>query len=367
MKPHDTSVPNGVPPPEPAGPTEDRPKVSAATVAIVAVVIAATAAAIVIVVRRDPTGRSGRRLQEPFVYDAPKLVVRPDQIMGAEIARFDTRFAEPRGLSIGPDGRVYVVGDRAVRVFDGSGKLLDEHNVPGEPRCLAVATDGSLYLGLTDRVVVLDGGGKLAAEWTKIENGNITSIAVAADDVFVADVRHLIVLRYDRSGRLLGRIGGKDAERHVEGLLSPGGYLDVAVGPDGLLWVANPGRLRVEAYDFAGRCETIWGRAAEAGELEGFSGCCNPSHIAILPDGPWGPGGRFVTSEKGAEPIVKVYSRQGVLEGVVAAPEAFPKVTAGMDLAAGTDGRIYVLDPSVKAVRVFAPKGGWDGPEVESP
>jgi hypothetical protein len=90
-----------------------------------------------------------------------------------------------------------------------------------------------------------------------------------------------------------------------------------------------------------------WGRPAA--EIDGFCGCCNPTDFALLPDR------RFVTSEKGLA-RVKVYGAEGKFECVVAAPEVFAEDVVGLDLAADAQGRIYVLDPSAKAVRIFARK-----------
>ncbi|MBU4493955.1 MAG: hypothetical protein KJ874_01485, partial [Acidobacteria bacterium] len=92
---------------------------------------------------------------------------------------------------------------------------------------------------------------------------------------------------------------------------------------------------------------TSWGEASM--DIEGFCGCCNPSHFAVLPDG------SFVTSEKGI-PRVKIYDRLGRLASVVAGPDRFDEGTKGLDTAADADGRIYILDPSRKRVRIFSEK-----------
>jgi hypothetical protein len=81
-------------------------------------------------------------------------------------------------------------------------------------------------------------------------------------------------------------------------------------------------------------------------EIEGFCGCCNPSHFAFLEDG------SFVTSEKGIA-RVKVYNRLGDLVSVVAGPDQFKEGVEGLDLAIDSKQRIYVLDPLEKAIRVF--------------
>jgi hypothetical protein len=81
-------------------------------------------------------------------------------------------------------------------------------------------------------------------------------------------------------------------------------------------------------------------------QIEGFCGCCNPSHLAILADG------SFVTSEKGL-PRVKIYNRLGQLVSVVAGPEQFDDDAVGLDLAIDSDNKIFVLYPKKKTVRVY--------------
>ena len=81
-------------------------------------------------------------------------------------------------------------------------------------------------------------------------------------------------------------------------------------------------------------------------QLDGFSGCCNPSHIAMLSDG------SFVTSEKGIE-RVKIHLPTGEFKCVVAGPDQFIAGTTDLDLAADTKDRIYVSDPRKGLVRIF--------------
>jgi hypothetical protein len=80
--------------------------------------------------------------------------------------------------------------------------------------------------------------------------------------------------------------------------------------------------------------------------LDGFCGCCNPSYIAILPDG------TFVTSEKGLD-RVKIYTADGRYAGVVAGPEQLSEGTTGLNLAVDSSENIYVLDLSGTKIRVF--------------
>ena len=90
-------------------------------------------------------------------------------------------------------------------------------------------------------------------------------------------------------------------------------------------------------------------------ELTGFAGCCNPTHFLILEDG------RYVTSEKGI-PRVKICNRLGEFTALVAGVERFDEGTVGLDLARDSAGRILVLDPARRAIRIFVE--GKEGEET---
>lgn len=81
-------------------------------------------------------------------------------------------------------------------------------------------------------------------------------------------------------------------------------------------------------------------------QMDGFSGCCNPSNIAILSDG------SFVTSEKGIE-RVKIHDVTGEFNCLVAGPDKFQEGTVGLDISIDQHDRIYILDPKNGLIRVF--------------
>ena len=285
----------------------------------------------------------------------------PALIHYREAAAINTGFAAVRGIAAGPHDRIYVAGDRAVRVFDAAGKALSTIKMPAEPRCLAVAKDGTLYVGMLDHVVVYGADGARKAAWPSAgENAIFASVAVSDENVFVGDAGNFVVLRYDKSGKLVGRIGEKDPRRNIDGFILPSPYLDVAIGDDDLLRVSNPGRLRVELYTLEGDPLGHWGKGGP--EMDGFQGCCNPVQLAVLNDG------AVVTSEKGL-PRVKVHKKPGTLRSVVAGPESFVALrcptadcTKGqtLDLAADGRGRILALDPASSTVRIFVRKKGTE-------
>lgn len=296
----------------------------------------------------------GHGLGKDFSYDLTALrKVDPALVHYEEAAAIDTGMKEPRGIAVDSHDRVLVAGDGLLVAFDKEGKRGAEVKVPGAPRCIAVAPDGLLYVGLRDHVEVFAPSGERKASWPSLgEKALITSIAVGDGGVFVADAGNRAVVRYDPAGKQLGIIGRKDEARNIPGFVIPSPHFDLAMGRDGLLWVVNPGRHKLQAFTAEGDLEASWGKPAVA--IEGFSGCCNPTDIAVLPDG------RFVTAEKGI-PRVKVYSADGKLECVVAPPECFAKDAVGLDLATDSQGRILVLDPASRKVRVFVRKGTKEG------
>jgi DNA-binding beta-propeller fold protein YncE len=247
-------------------------------------------------------------------------------------------------------------------VFDPSGNPERTISLAGEPQCLAVSDDGTIYVGMKDHVEALDAQGKTVASWEPLgEEAVLTSVARHGDAVFVADAGHRIVLHYDTAGTLVGHVGEKDVDRNIPGFSVPSPHFDLAVSRDGMLRVVDPGRSRIDTFTLDGDLEFSWGERSNG--IRGFCGCCNPVSFAILPDG------GFVTAEKGLV-RVKVYNSDGGFVGVVAGPDRFvggkqiriyetPEEgqEGGLDVAAGADGRIYVLDPADNTVKVFGKKG----------
>jgi hypothetical protein len=317
--------------------------------------------------RRDTYGERGSGLSSRFEYNLdPYHAVDPAKIGYREVRSIAVELEQPRAVAVGPHDRIYVAGDRAVRVYDAQGQALAPLAISGEPTCLAVASrehkfPAAVYVGVAGHVLRWDDQGNLAADWTDglNEKSVLTSLAVAEDDVFVADAGNRVVLRLNLEGKLVTRIGEAAPDRNRSGLVIPSPYFDVALTTDGLLRVANPGALRIETYTFDGDLLGHWGTASA--DLEGFFGCCNPANFAMLPDG------RFVTVEKGLS-RVKVYGGRGEFECVVAAPRDLGKIgriaedarddqqAKVFDVATDSQGRVLLLDPTTRCIRVFEKK-----------
>jgi hypothetical protein len=271
--------------------------------------------------------------------------IDPRLVIAAESGRFPTGIAKVTALAVGPSDRLYVAGDQALVILESDGRPVARHPLPAPATALAVDVDNTIHLALRDHIEVFDAEGKKKASWDPPDpSAWITSIAISAEALYAADFGRRIVLRYDRAGKLLARIGVKDPGKSGTGFLIPSPYFDVAVDPSGALWVADTARHRLGNFRADGSLASSWG--SESARIEGFSSCCNPSHFAIRRDG------SFVTAEKGLVRI-KIHGPGGNLLGVVAGPKDFPEGTVGLDVAVDSKGRILVLDPSTSTVRVY--------------
>ena len=277
----------------------------------------------------------------PYEYKVDHLFKTDAKLIQYEQAgRYPVPGKNARRVVIGPEDAICLAAGNQVFGLDKNLNRRFESDLGQPVRCLAMAANGVVYAGLREEIVRLDAAGKPQQSW-KISAAKtwLTGLAVAENDVFAADAGNRVVLRFDPAGKLLGRIGEKNAARNIPGLICPSPFLDVEIARDGLLRVTNPGRHLVEAYTFDGDREFAWGKPTMG--IEGFCGCCNPINIALLPDG------RVVTCEKGL-PRVKVYSAKGEFECVVAGPESFPEsLRTGAGLGK-SDGSMAGMDAAVR-------------------
>lgn len=293
----------------------------------------------------------------PWAYDLSAFQkTDPKLIAFEQVNRFRIGRSSPRCIALAGE-RLFVAAGKYITQFALDGTQRSEIALASEPRSLAVDAE-LIYAGLREHIEVYNIKGQRRATWESPgKKAYFTGLAIGKNDLFVADAGNRVVLRFDRSGQLLSRIGERNKERNIPGFIVPSPFFDVELARDGLLRVTNPGRHRVEAYTIDGHFELAWGRAGAA--IENFCGCCNPINLALLPDG------RYVTFEKGL-PRVKVYSADGVFESVVAGVESFAEnakvcgpndcTLGGLDGVVDAQGRIYILDLVSNEVRVMGVK-----------
>jgi len=328
------------------------------------VLVGITTAAIVL---PSVFSQRGAQVPQPLTYDSSAL----QNLDGVEVAyqqtgTFPIAIADATGIAVGPDGGIFVCGDESMQELSAQGEPLQSFDLdePATAICVAVPGEtfpGNLFVAVKNAIHVFDDTGQRVAVW---QDGldrlsHITSLAVSDDALYAADANEQVVHQFDADGTSLGRIGEPDEDRGIDGFVIPSAFFDVVVGDDGLLRVANPGRRKVETFSADGSLLDSWGKSSS--RMEDFFGCCNPAHLALLPDG------RIVTSEKGIHRI-KVYSPEGRLDAVVATPfeltgkpaaltEARPEHRIdAYDIATDRRGRMLVLDAPNQQVRIFEPK-----------
>jgi len=309
-------------------------------------IIIVVAAGITFIGYRSLTRNTVSKSENPYEYNIDAFLNIPENLIHYnEIKKIDIGLKTIYGIALDSVNKIYVTGDSSVHILNREGTLQYKFSITSSAHCIAVDSDFNIYLGIDNHIEVYNSNGKRIQNWeAPDENSYITSIAVSPENVYVADAGKQILLRYDKTGNLINRIGDKDESKDIPGFIIPSPYFDVAIDPEGFVWIVNPGRQSLENYNPNGDLRAFWGTASM--QLEGFSGCCNPSHIALLADG------SFVTSEKGLE-RVKVYNRIGEFVSVVAPPKVFARGTVGLDLAVDADGQIYVLDPKAGSIRIF--------------
>lgn len=282
----------------------------------------------------------------PYEYDLAEFKTAHQDVSAyEEIMSIEPATEKLLGIAVDGDNQIYVSGKEEVLIYNWQGELKGGFELNEDAYCLAIDPSGKLFLGLPGHIEIWDHQGNLLEEWPALSDTSIiTSIAVDDKDVFIADAGSKRVYRFNKQGEFINTLGVKDIERGMHGFIIPSPYFDLLIGREGELWVVNPGRHQLEAYRKDGSLISSWKKSSM--QPEGFCGCCNPTHIAMLSNG------SFVTSEKGIE-RVKIHLPSGAFDEMVAGPNQFTAGTKDLDLAVDSNDRVLVMDPYRGLIRIF--------------
>lgn len=257
-------------------------------------------------------------------------------------------FRSPEGIVIGPDGRIYVVdaGNHRVQVLAKDGSFRNAWST-GECRRIAYDLAGAVYLvdKGAKRVMKYSLNGHLLTSWGTIGDGpgqfrEPGGIAVdrRTGQVYVVDRSRCCILVFTPGGRFVREWGTRGSEK---------GQFDdpveVAVAPDGTVWVADVGNDRIERFSSTG----IWRGRIALSEV-------TPGGMAVAPNG------RLAVCDLQTR-TVGVYAVDGRRvdrfgSGVTGSdPERFTQPKALV-----TDGKqgLYVVDASLSTLQKVS---GTDG------
>ena len=286
--------------------------------------------------------------EDVFPYRTDALyAVDPKLISHVERQSWAVPVPLPAFLAVRGDGVVVVAGGRAGALLGTNGVVLSRFAWQGPAAtAVAVAPDGHIFVGAGNAVVAAGVDARAPVVWDSLgENAQITGLAAGTNQLWVCDAAQRVVWRFDGEGRLLGQLPPPGAA-HEQSFVVPSPAFAVAAAADGSFWVVNPGRFQLQRHAADGRLLDKWSRPGMT--VPGFSGCCNPAFLAVL------PGGDLVTSEKKL-PRIKIYAPDGTFRSVVVPPAELAG-DEGRPVAIDGSGRVLVLDG--KRIRVFERKPG---------
>lgn len=304
-------------------------------------------AIIAVIIIDYSSSRPDKLGENPYAYNIDQFKsVDPFMIAYKETRNFPVRGYLPGAIDV-HNGVIWLTGEQVLQAVTTEGVQRLKAEIDGAGTCIHAAA-GAVFVGFLDHIKKYSTEGDLIATWeVPGKNCVFTSVAAGENTLYVADAGNRRVLRYDFDGNLLGEFEGKAESDAGHGFIVPSAKFDLVVNSYGELWVVNPGKHAIENYSAGGQLRGFWQHSSM--KIEGFTGCCNPAHIAVLDDG------SFVTSEKGLVRI-KVYDSSGELQSVVAPPEKFEEEGKAPEVAVDAAGRVYALDFDRKMIRVFEKK-----------
>ena len=278
------------------------------------------------------------------------MLESPPQFRGAwgTAGSGNSQFNLPQGISVAPDGSVYVsdTGNHRVQKFTTTGSYVTQWGSLGtdngelnQPVHLTTRTGDAIYVcdGDNDRAQYFDSDGNYLGQFGTTgdmsEDGPgefVWTFGIAIDsffDVYVTDWGNHRVQKFDADGDYLDEWGG--------GLFS--GPFGLATDSDDNVYLAEWGNNRIQKYD-----GSDWTVVVEDAELN------NPSGIAVDADG------NIYVCDTGNDRI-QVFDEDGNLVTRWGSEGADPGQFRGpMGIAIHPNGDIYVADTDNHRIQVFS-------------
>lgn len=243
----------------------------------------------------------------------------------------------PNNLSVGPDGRVWLLDGpaEAVVAVSPDGTFSERRPVPKDSLDLAFEPGGDIYLGRWSAAPYHFTVGRYnatgAAGWTRSCNcATGTGVAATAGRAWLTDPESRSLIWF---GRADGRVSGKIAPRGAQS----GFPADVAVAPDGTLF----------ATDLIGDAVYAWPEPYLPTDFQTWTmlEAAGPFRIGVGAQGD----GALLVAVLFSDGLIRVHRPDGALVARFFVPGE------PMDVAVGPGGRIYVLDEDSHEVRVYVP------------
>jgi DNA-binding beta-propeller fold protein YncE len=263
---------------------------------------------------------------------------RPELVWGKKGVR-DGDLVRPRAVAIDTQDRLFIVDFTArIQVFDRDGKHLgpvwttpDYRN--GRPSGLSVDNDGNLLVSDSHyrcvRVYTPEGR-ELCVLGQGLDLDYVSdAVQDAEGNYYLAEFGDAQrISKLDRDGKLVRRWGGPGPE--------PGQFgrpRALALGPDGLLYVADACNHRIQVFTRDGELVRLWGEPGSA-----------PGQLSYPYDLAFGPGGGLYVAEYDNHRVSK-FTADGTHLGCWGGPGRDPgRLHNPWALAIDRRGRVHVLD-----------------------
>lgn len=315
--------------------------------AFLVVLVLVIVAMIVFDNKEDRADTSTYLTANPFEKDIEAYQNVEDSIIThVEKKQIPLKVTTPKAIGY-KDGRIYLLADDFLQIIRTDGKELRKMKVEATSKSFTILENNQVLLACTDHLVLLSEALTELKRSKPTLESNYSGVATNGSKVFVSDAGKKQVLVFDMELNQSKSFHGESGVSDQHGFIIPSAHFDLGVNEDMELWVVNPGMHALQNYSDEGKLRGSWNNSSF--DIDGFSGCCNPFHIAFQKDG------SFVTSEKGLVRI-KVYEPYGMLRSVVAAPSSFTNGTKAPDIALDENGAVLALDFDRKMIRIFEPK-----------
>ncbi len=287
--------------------------------------------------------RPGRSLENPYEFDVSEFSrVDSSEMISHEYRTVQLPDGDYKGIAYN-NGLIYVISDNRLTALDEEGIITLDVELEDAPTAIAVGN--IIWIAFTGYVAEYDLSGNIIEKWDGYGSRSyITSMVAYRDYVFVADAGNRIIYQCGSDGSLIRRIGDRDTVTEFMGFVIPSPYMDVDVTESGILWATNPGMHSLVSFYSDGSYRSSWSNASVS--VDGFCGCCNPSHFALLSDE------SFVTGEKTLL-RVKLYDIHGEYKGVFASPGMFDRNGHPADICVDDQDNVILLDMNRDQLRLF--------------
>lgn len=178
-------------------------------------------------------------------------------------------------------------------------------------------------------------------------------LAIGPDGrIYVADARNHRILILDENGSYLNTFGEFGATDYNTNVMAPGGSFNepwgVAVSPDGFVYVADTWNNRIQKFDSDGNFITMWGEFGAAETAIDFWG---PRGVAVDSEG------RVYVADTGNKRVVIFDSNGNNLAEFGGAGLGIGQFDEPVGIDVDDQGRIYIADSWNARVQVMIPTG----------